>query len=59
MEGKGPGRPRIRWIDQIRKYIKIREKIGKKYKNTGSGTIEIPEDFSVIVDPCLWKQLKN
>ena len=34
-------------------------KIGKKYKKTGSGRMKTVEDFSVIVGPYLWKQLKN
>ena len=34
-------------------------KIGKKYKKTGSGRIETAGDFSLIVYPYLWKQLKN
>ena len=33
----------------------MRGKIGKKYKKTGSGRLETPGDFSVIVDPNLWK----
>ena len=39
------------WIDQINKDIKMRGKIGKKYKKTGSGRMEMAGDFSVIVDP--------
>ena len=34
-------------------------KIGKKYKKTGSGRIGTAGDFSVIVNPYLWKQVKN
>ena len=38
MEGKQPrGRPRTKWIDQIKKDIEMRGKIGKKYRKTGSG----------------------
>ena len=29
---------------------------GKKYKKTKSGGIEVDGDFSVIVDPYLWKR---
>ena len=34
-------------------------KIGKKYKKTGSEKIETVGDFSVIVNPYLWKLLKT
>ena len=34
-------------------------KIGKKYKKTGSGRIEMAGDFAVIVNLYLWKLLKN
>ena len=61
MEGKRPRElPRTRWIDQIRKDIEMRgEKIGKIYKKTGNGTIEMAGDFSVIVDPYFWGPIKN
>jgi hypothetical protein len=40
-EGKRPrGRPRTGSIDQIRKDIEMRGKIGNKYKKIGSGRIE-------------------
>ena len=41
------------------KGIQTEGKIGMKYKKTGSGKIETAGDFSVIVDPYLWKLLKN
>ena len=31
----------------------------EEIKKTISGGIETPGDFSVIVDPCIWKRLKN
>ena len=37
----------------------MRGKTGKKYKKTGSGKIETTRDFSVIISPNFWKQLKN
>ena len=41
-------------------YRNERAKQGKKYKKkTVSRTIETAGDFSVIVDPHLWKQLQN
>ena len=49
------GRPRTRLINQIRKDLEIRGKIGKKYKKTGSRRIEMAEDFCVIVDPYIVK----
>ena len=59
MERKLPsGGPRTRWIGQMRKAMEMRGKIGNKYNKTGSGRIEKAGDFSVIVDPCLWKQLR-
>ena len=42
-----------------RKDIGIRGEIGKKYKKTGSGRIEMAGDFSAIVESYLWKRLKN
>ena len=56
MNGKKPkGRPRTRRTDQIRKNIEIRGENWEKYKKTGSGRRETAVDFSVIVDPYLWK----
>jgi hypothetical protein len=31
------GRPRTRWINQIRKDVETREENGNKYKKTGRG----------------------
>ena len=53
------GRLRTRWIDQIRKDKKLKGKIGKKYRETKNGRIEVTGDFCVIVDPYLWKWRKN
>ena len=49
---------RTRWIDQIGKELRGKnlEEIQKK---TGSGRIETAGNFSVIVDPYLWKLLIN
>ena len=52
------GRPRTRWMDQIRKDIEMEGNIGKNTK-TGSGRIETARDFSVLVDLYLLKWLKN
>ena len=52
----GGKRPKTRWIDQIRKVIQYER---GKYKKTGSERIETAGYFSVIVDPYLWKLLKN
>ena len=61
MEGKRVrGKPRTRWIDQIRKDIEMRvENWGKKYKKTGSVTVETAGNFCVIIDRYFWKGLKN
>ena len=40
-------------------YRNNRGKTGKKYKKAESGRIEIAGDFSVVIDPYLWKWLKN
>ena len=37
----------------------MRGESGKKYRKTGSGRIEMAGDFFIIVDPYLWKLLKN
>ena len=50
------GKSITRWIDQIRKDIHMREKIGKEYKKTISGRIETAGDFSLMVNPYLWKR---
>ena len=55
-EKRPRGRPRTTWISQIGKDIEMR---GKKYKKTDSGKIYTAGDFSVIVYPYLWKQLKK
>ena len=56
MEGKWPrGRSKTRWIDQIRKNIKMRGENWKKIQENRSGGIETAGDFSVIVDLYLWK----
>ena len=44
---------------QIKKDTEMRGENRKKYKKIRSGRIEPTEDFSVIVNPHLWKQLKN
>jgi hypothetical protein len=33
--------------------------LGGKFKKTGDGRIDKAGDFSVIVDPFIWKRLKN
>ena len=51
MEGKLPrGRPRARWIHQIRKDIEMRGENWEKFKKIGTGRMETPGDFPVIVD---------
>ena len=37
----------------------MREKIGKDYNKIGSGRREMAGNFSVIVDPYLWKKFKD
>ena len=65
MEEKLPkGRPRTRWVDQIRKDILVYKSEGiganrKKYKKTRSGRMDMAGDLYVIVDLYLWKRLKN
>ena len=44
---------------KLERIQKCEGKIGKKYMKTASGRIETAGDFSVIVDPYLWKRLKN
>ena len=39
-------------------YRNERGETGKKYKETGSGRVEIAGDFSVLVYPYLWERLK-
>ena len=49
--GKRPrGRPRIRWLDQIKKQLKYTEKIWED-RNGG--------DLFAIVDPSDWKRLRD
>ena len=54
-------RPRTRHIDQIRNEPGNCEQIQKKEKEkkTGSGRMETAGDVSVMVEPYLWKRLKN
>ena len=40
-------------------YKRRNERGNWEYKKTGNGRIEMPGDFSVIVNPYLWKCLKN
>ena len=59
MEGKRPkGRPRIRWMDQIRRNMEMK---GKNWEVTRKQEVGVQTagDFSVIVDPYLWKLFKN
>ena len=61
MERKQPRvRPITRQIDQFIKHIEKggEGQMGKKYKKTGSGSIEVIKDFFVMVDPYLWQQLR-
>ena len=52
MEGKLPrGRPRTRWIDQIREDWEIE----KKYKKRESGKMATAGDFSSLANPYFWK----
>ena len=37
----------------------MRGEIGKKDKKTGSGGIKMAGDFSVIVNPYVWKQTEE
>ena len=59
MEGKRPGgRPTTRWTEKIKMDIEMRGKISRnilKYKKMGNGRIDMAGDFSIIVDPHLWK----
>ena len=43
-------------MDQIRKDI---EKLEEEIQNTGSGRMVTTEEFSVMVNPYLWKRLIN
>ena len=60
MEGKQTRRrPRIRWIDQIRKYIEVRRWKWEEVQENRKSEIEMAGDFSVIVIPYVCKRLKN
>ena len=52
------GRPWTTWIDHSRKNIEIRGENWEEIQETGSERIEVAGDL-LIVDPYLWKQLKN
>ena len=51
-------RPRTRWIDQIRKVIKMRGGKWEEIREYVSWKIETG-DSSLIVDAYLWNRLKN
>ena len=38
-------------------YRNERVELGKKYRKTGDGRIETAGDFSVIINPYIWKRL--
>ena len=44
---------------KLKRIQKWDEKIGKEDKKAGNGRTETNEDFFIIVDPYIWKQLKN
>ena len=57
MEGNRPGgRPRTRWIDQIRMDIGTREENWEEIQQVQE---DFSGDFSVIVNQYIWKWLKN
>ena len=61
MEGKRPrGRPRTRWMDLIRKDIKIRDENWKEMQENRKweNRNKIAGDFSVIVNPFFGNDLR-
>ena len=60
MDRKWPrGRPRSRCLDQVGKDIEMRGGKWEEIQENWKMEIEMVGDFSVIVDPYLWKLFKN